>query len=109
MANGGINKAQVQKARNALIARGIHPSIDAVRIELGNTGSKTTIAKYLNELVQEGGRILGESVALGDTLRHIVADLAKQFPSAEMRFFDSNEIDSAELWARAGHGDIAYE
>ena len=31
------------------------------------------------------------------------------FPSAEMRFFDSNEIDSAELWARAGHGDIAYE
>ena len=31
------------------------------------------------------------------------------FPSAEMRFFDSNEIDSAELWASAGHGDIAYE
>ncbi len=31
------------------------------------------------------------------------------FPSAEMRFFDSNEIDSVELWARAGHGDIAYE
>lgn len=50
MARGGINKAVVQKARNALLARGIHPSIDAVRIELGNTGSKTTIHRYLKEL-----------------------------------------------------------
>ncbi|XQE65194.1 DNA-binding protein [Pseudomonas sp. P3C3] len=50
MARGGINKAIVQKARNALLARGIHPSIDAVRIELGNTGSKTTIHRYLKEL-----------------------------------------------------------
>lgn len=50
MARGGINKAVVQKARNALLARGVHPSIDAVRIELGNTGSKTTIHRYLKEL-----------------------------------------------------------
>jgi len=50
MARGGINKAVVQKARHALLARGIHPSIDAVRIELGNTGSKTTIHRYLKEL-----------------------------------------------------------
>ncbi|WP_220814135.1 DNA-binding protein [Pseudomonas paralcaligenes] len=50
MARGGINKAIVQKARNALLARGVHPSIDAVRIELGNTGSKTTIHRYLKEL-----------------------------------------------------------
>jgi len=48
MANSGINKAQVKKARDALIARGTNPSIDAVRIELGNTGSKGTIHKYLN-------------------------------------------------------------
>ncbi len=50
MARGGINKAVVQKARHALLARGAHPSIDAVRIELGNTGSKTTIHRYLKEL-----------------------------------------------------------
>ncbi|SDG38980.1 replication region DNA-binding N-term [Pseudomonas benzenivorans] len=50
MARGGINKAIVQKARNALLTRGVHPSIDAVRIELGNTGSKTTIHRYLKEL-----------------------------------------------------------
>lgn len=50
MARGGINKAVVQIARNALLARGLHPSIDAVRVELGNTGSKSTIQRYLKEL-----------------------------------------------------------
>src|SRR5437868_10961064 len=50
MARGGINKAVVQKARDALLARGENPSIDAIRIELGNTGSKTTIHRYLKEI-----------------------------------------------------------
>lgn len=50
MARGGINKALVQKARDALQARGIRASIDAVRVELGNTGSKSTILRYLQEL-----------------------------------------------------------
>ena len=50
MARGGINKAVVQTARLAILARGENPSIDAVRIEMGNTGSKTTIHRYLKEL-----------------------------------------------------------
>ena len=50
MARGGINKAVVRIARDALVARGVHPSIDAVRVELGNTGSKSTIQRYLKEL-----------------------------------------------------------
>jgi chromosome segregation ATPase len=50
MARGGINKALVQDACTALRSRGQHPSIDAVRVQLGNTGSKTTIARYLKEL-----------------------------------------------------------
>ena len=50
MARGGINKAVVQIARDALIARGVNPSLNAVRVELGNTGSMTTIARYLGEL-----------------------------------------------------------
>lgn len=40
MARGGINKAIVQKARQALLARGEHPSIDAVRIELATQGPR---------------------------------------------------------------------
>lgn len=50
MARGGINKAIVLEARNALLARGQNPSIDAMRVELGNTGSRTTIHRYLKEI-----------------------------------------------------------
>ncbi|UTL89178.1 DNA-binding protein [Pseudomonas fluorescens] len=50
MARAGINKALVQRARDALLARGLSPSIEAVRAELGHTGSKTTILRYLREL-----------------------------------------------------------
>ncbi|MEX3776803.1 DNA-binding protein [Pseudomonas sp. MYb118] len=50
MARGGVNKVIVLRARDSLLARGENPSIDAVRIELGNTGSKTTIHRYLKEI-----------------------------------------------------------
>nr|WP_298165748.1 DNA-binding protein [uncultured Pseudomonas sp.] len=76
MARSGINKALVQKARETLLARGVRPSIDAVRIELGNTGSKSTIQRYLKELdtpVSEGPGLNEEIAsfisALADRLR----------------------------------------
>jgi hypothetical protein len=47
MARTGIGKSEVQRARDRLLARHTHPSIDAVRAELGHTGSKTTIQRYL--------------------------------------------------------------
>lgn len=49
----GVNKQMVRMARNAIRSRGEYPSIDAVRAELGNTGSKTTISKYLQEIEAE--------------------------------------------------------
>lgn len=93
MANSGVNKAQ-----DALVVKGIHPSIDAVRIELGNTGSKGTIHKYLQLLAQEGGHALGKSVALGDTLGRIVADLANQLQQeAQAIVKDASEIHQTEV------------
>ncbi len=74
MARGGVNKAVVLKARNALLARGEHPSIDAVRIEMGNTGSKTTIHRYLKELDQ--GDLTPPSI--NDELAELVARLAQR-------------------------------
>lgn len=56
MARAGINKALVQDACDALRARGVHPSIDAVRVELGNTGSKSTIQRFLKELAERAPR-----------------------------------------------------
>lgn len=78
MARGGINKAIVQKAREALLARGENPSIDAVRIELGNTGSKTTIHRYLKELEQFDPRPQSSRERLSDELSALVAGLLER-------------------------------
>ncbi|WP_122751799.1 DNA-binding protein [Pseudomonas viridiflava] len=50
MGRGGITKQMVKKAKADLIAQGLHPSIYAVRIALGGTGSNSTISRYLKEL-----------------------------------------------------------
>jgi chromosome segregation ATPase len=78
MANSGINKHQVKKARDALIARGQNPSIDAVRVELGNTGSKATIHRYLKELAEENPLSPGNKPAISETLASLVEQLATQ-------------------------------
>jgi chromosome segregation ATPase len=78
MARGGINKAVVQTARLALIARGEHPSIDAVRVEMGNTGSKTTIHRYLKELDEADSRLGAPQASIGDELTELVARLAQR-------------------------------
>jgi len=76
MARAGLNKHLVQQARDAIRVRGQHPSLDAVRIELGNTGSKTTIHRYLKELEEEEGTRLDDAGLLSDTLKEMVARLA---------------------------------
>lgn len=78
MARGGINKAIVQKARQALLARGEHPSIDAVRIELGNTGSKTTIHRYLKELDAQQPTLAADKPGMSEALANLVSQLAQQ-------------------------------
>lgn len=55
MARIGLSKAQVKATRAQLVAAGRYPSVDAVREALGNTGSKSTIHKYLKELESEDG------------------------------------------------------
>ena len=54
MARAGLSKSEVQRARDQLVAEGRYPSADAVRAALGNTGSKSTIHRYLKELASEG-------------------------------------------------------
>lgn len=78
MARAGIDKGVVERARDALLARGVHPSIDAVRIELGNTGSKTTIHRYLRELGQQPKVGLEVTACLSQPLATLVEQLARQ-------------------------------
>ncbi|EIK95484.1 hypothetical protein PMM47T1_16885 [Pseudomonas sp. M47T1] len=78
MARGGINKAVVQKAREGLLARGENPTIDAVRVALGNTGSKTTIHRYLKELEETDQRRLAPREHLTQELGELVGRLAER-------------------------------
>ena len=76
MARAGLNKFNVQQARDTLLARGINPSVDAVRVELGNTGSKTTIHRYLKELKAEDATQLGDEALLSNALKDMVVRMA---------------------------------
>jgi chromosome segregation ATPase len=78
MARGGVNKAVVQQAREALLARGVNPSIDAVRGELGNTGSKTTIHRYLKEIETADPRPIAAPGRLSDELTNMVSQLLQR-------------------------------
>jgi len=78
MARTGLYKSEVKKARDALLAKGRHPSVDAVRVELGNTGSKSTIHKYLKELELESGVTADRKTSISEALHDLVARLAVQ-------------------------------
>lgn len=76
MARGGINKRLVKEAREAVLAKGQNPSIDTVRVELGNTGSKTTIHRYLKEIEEAQSARLDDEALLSSTIKDLVARLA---------------------------------
>ena len=79
MARGGINKALVSNARETLISRGENPSIDAIRVELGNTGSKSTIHRYLREIEEEASARLDDETLLSQPIKELVGRLASVF------------------------------
>jgi hypothetical protein len=86
MARAGLYQSEVKKARDALIAEGRHPSVDAVRVALGNTGSKTTIHKYLKELEAEDGGPGARKASIGEALQDLVERLAARLhEEAEVR------------------------
>lgn len=78
MARTGLYKSDVNKARMALLAQNKNPSVDAVRVALGNTGSKTTIHKYLKELEEENGGVTGRKTSISEALQDLVDGLAAQ-------------------------------
>lgn len=76
MARPGLEKSEVKKARELLLSQGRHPSVDAVRIALGNTGSKSTIHKYLKELDQDAGNTSDRQRKATRELHDLVDELA---------------------------------
>ncbi|MBN6209960.1 DNA-binding protein [Ralstonia pickettii] len=76
MARAGLSRLDVKRARDSLLAQGQHPSIDAIRIALGNTGSKTTIHRCLKELEKEEGSGLNRLGSTSDAILDLVSRLA---------------------------------
>ncbi|MFN9573071.1 MAG: DNA-binding protein [bacterium] len=100
MARGGIYKSEVVRARANLQAQGRYPSVDAIRIELGNTGSKTTIQRYLKEIEEEQGGRASSAAGLSDAIKDLAARLAEQLQSeADQRIAELQGRHTAELQA----------
>lgn len=113
MARSGIYKSEVVRARDNLIAQGRNPSIDAVRIELGNTGSKVTIHRYLKEIEEEEGlKTKGRGVALSEALQSLTQKLAEQLQveaDQQVLLLKSNhakELQASEDALKAAQAEI---
>ena len=101
MARAGLYRSDIQRARDALRAQGKHPSVDAVRVALGNTGSKTTIHRYLKELEEEEAQGLGAKVAVSEALQDLIGRLAGRLrEEAETVVAEARERFEAQLQER---------
>ena len=101
MARSGLYKSDIQKARDALRVQGKHPSVDAVRVALGNTGSKSTIHRYLKELEEEEGQGLGAKVAVSEALQDLIGRLAARLhEEAEAVVTEAQQRFAAQLQER---------
>jgi DNA repair exonuclease SbcCD ATPase subunit len=78
MGRAGVYKSDVEKARRALLAQGKNPSVDQVRVQLGNTGSRSTIHRFLKEIEAEATAPPGTKPAVSDALQDLVARLAER-------------------------------
>jgi DNA repair exonuclease SbcCD ATPase subunit len=98
MARAGIYKSEVVRARDNLLAMGRYPSIDAIRGELGNTGSKGTIHRYLKEIEEEEGGNNGTQVAVSDAIQDLSARLAERLHlEADQRMAALTDKHKAEI------------
>ena len=101
MARAGLDRSDIQRARDALRAQGKHPSVDAMRVALGNTGSKTTIHRYLKELEEEEAQGLGAKVAVSEALQDLIGRLAGRLrEEAEAVVAEARERFEAQLQER---------
>ena len=104
MARSGLTKSQVREARDRLLAEGRHPSVDAVRHALGDSGSKSTIHKYLKELrAEDGGADAVPGMRREDTgraLHALVDELADRLHA---------DFDERMRLLRAAHDQALHE
>lgn len=101
MARPGVSKADVQRARLGLVKAGKHPSIDAIRIELGNTGSKATIYRHLKEIEADEGGLSTPNASISEELQAFVANLASRLEYESRARIDTLQAGHAAQIKRA--------
>jgi chromosome segregation ATPase len=82
MGRSGISEYQVFQAADQLLADGIKPSVDTVRQELGNTGSRTTINNYLKAWRERQAQREHAGVNLGEHLLGVLREQSAVILSA---------------------------
>lgn len=98
MARSGIYKSEVARARDRILAMGHMPTIDAIRLELGNTGSKTTIQRYVKEIEEEQGGATGTQVSVSEAIQDLVGRLAARLnEEADARSAEALALSAANL------------
>lgn len=102
MGRAGIYKSEVQRARESLLASGRYPSIDAIRVEMGNTGSKGTIHRYLKEIEsEETTAIVAPDRSLSQSVQQYASMLATQLEAEARVALDAlrteHQIEMARL------------
>lgn len=78
MARTGITKDDVKDARQRLMDEGQSVTLDSLRIELGNTGSRSTIQRWLRELENDDSTLLHDAQLLTETIKTTVLQLARR-------------------------------
>jgi len=101
MARGGVTRTEVADARLRILQRSENPSIDAIRAELGHTGSKTTISRHLKEIEQRESTRLDDEALLSEPIKQLVAQMARQLKAEAAELADSKiqvyQEDNAEI------------
>ncbi len=109
MGRAGVYRTDVEKARRALLAKGKHPSIDLVRAELGNTGSRSTIHRYLKEIEAAEPAATGTKPAISDALQDLVTRLAEQLhQDADARIAEHREASDARVREHVESAEAAH-
>jgi hypothetical protein len=117
MARPGLSKLEVKHACDALAAQGRYPSADAVRRELGDRGSKSTIHRLLKQLQAEALGPVSAIVqpdaylrhAFDDLLARVRADHADQLRRQALQIaYLSEQVQSLQRRLRMAEDDSAH-
>ncbi|MET3130784.1 chromosome segregation ATPase [Oxalobacteraceae bacterium GrIS 1.11] len=111
MARTGILYSHVLKAAEKVLAEGSNPTVDSVRVALGGTGSKSTIAPLLKRWKAEHQEVVmeAESGVPADLLLAVKAVYDKLQADARAQLEQARDLDLAVLQAADARLRLAEE